>query len=173
MVRWLHGMLPHGKHLMMWWPEVLPCHLYPADMCRFAPIVLCRVSLSGEVAIDVDQWVSATWHVVGPTSSWILSWRGPPVLTWTNMVVTRGRCLLTWPTLVLPRGTPSLLFYSVFSVLLIPSLHPKLLLSPSCTQDCLDQISALDQFLLIYFYFSEFILIAQLVQKIWNFHKNP
>jgi hypothetical protein len=34
---------------------MLPCHLYPDDMCRYAPIVLCHVSLSGEVAADVDQ----------------------------------------------------------------------------------------------------------------------
>jgi hypothetical protein len=55
MVRWLHGMLPHDMHLMMWRPEVLPCHLYPADMCMFAPIVLCHVPPSGEVVADVDQ----------------------------------------------------------------------------------------------------------------------
>jgi hypothetical protein len=55
MVRWLHGMLPHGMHMMMWWPKVLPCHLYPADMCKFAPIALCHVSLSGEMTADVDK----------------------------------------------------------------------------------------------------------------------
>jgi hypothetical protein len=59
-VEWLHGMLPYDMHMMMWWPKVLPCHLYPADMCRFAPIALCHVSLSGGVAADVDQQVSAT-----------------------------------------------------------------------------------------------------------------
>jgi hypothetical protein len=55
MVRWLYDILPHDMHLMMWWPKVLPCHLYPADMCRFVPIALCHVSLSGEVVVDVDQ----------------------------------------------------------------------------------------------------------------------
>jgi hypothetical protein len=147
MVRWLHGMPPHGMHLMNWWPKVLPCHLYPADMCKSAPIELCHVSLFGEVATDVDQWMSATWHVWGPLPIGFLPWWGPLMLTWTNRVVTCGRCSLTWPTLVLPHGTPSLFFYFVFSMLLTPNLHPRLLMSPSCTQNCLDQISALDQFI--------------------------
>jgi hypothetical protein len=59
-------MLPHGMWLVMKWPEVLSCHLHLADMYRFAPVVLCYVSLSGEVAADVDQWVSVTWHMWGP-----------------------------------------------------------------------------------------------------------
>jgi hypothetical protein len=102
-------MLPHGMHMMMWWPKVLPCHLYPADMCRFAPIALCHVS--GVVAADVDQQVSATWHVWGPLVRCSTPMWGPSVLTWTNRVVTRDSGLLTWPTLVLPRGTPSLFIY--------------------------------------------------------------
>jgi hypothetical protein len=93
-----------------------------------------------EVVADVDQWVSATWHVWGPLVRCPVSGWGPPVLAWANRVVTRGSCLLTWHTLVLPRGTPSLLFYFVLCVLLTPSLYPELLLSPSCTQSCLDQI---------------------------------
>jgi hypothetical protein len=48
-------MLSHGMHMMMWWSKVLSCHLYPADMCRFASIALCHMSLSGEVAADVIQ----------------------------------------------------------------------------------------------------------------------
>jgi hypothetical protein len=59
-------MLPHGMHMMMWWPKVSPCHFYHADMCRFAPIALCHVSLSDKVAVDVGQRVSAMWHVWGP-----------------------------------------------------------------------------------------------------------
>jgi hypothetical protein len=122
-------MLPHGMHLMMWWPEVLPCHLYPADMCRFAPIVLCHVSLSGEVVADMDQRVSAMWHVVGLTSSWILPWWGPLVLTlliWTNRVVTRGGCLLTSPLWCCNVAHPlsSSIMYSLC------------FLYPVCTQDC-------------------------------------
>jgi hypothetical protein len=86
-----------------------------------------------------------------PRGTWLLRWlnqglpRGIGWVRWTNRIVTRGNYLLTWLTLMLPRGTPSLLFCFVFSVLLIPSLHPRLLLSSSCTQSCLDQISALDQ----------------------------
>jgi hypothetical protein len=119
----------------------------------------------------MDQWVSATWHMWGPLVRYPTPRWGPPVLTWTNEIVTRGSCLLTWPTLVLPRGTPSLLFCFVFSVLLIPSLHPRLLLSPSCTQRGLwSNLSPWSAYL-ICFIFSEFILIAPLVQKFWNFHQ--
>jgi hypothetical protein len=128
LVRWLHGMLPHGMHPTMWWSEVLPCHLYPTDMCIFAPIVLCHVSPSGEVAADVEQWVSATWHVWGPLVRYpALGW-GPPVLTWTNGVVTRGSYLQTWPNLVLPHGTPSLLFCFILLLFFAPqaAVVPKL-----------------------------------------------
>jgi hypothetical protein len=59
-------MLPHSIYLVMWWLEMLPHHLHPADVCRFAPIALCHVSLSSGVAADVDQWEGATWHMWGP-----------------------------------------------------------------------------------------------------------
>jgi hypothetical protein len=81
-------------------------------------------------------------------------WWGPPVsdlcqggahlLTWTNGRLPRGTRLLSWPNLMLPHDTPSLFLCFIFPLFSASSLYPALLLSPSCTQSYLDQISALD-----------------------------
>jgi hypothetical protein len=53
----------------------------------------------------------------------------------SNEVLPRGTDMLRWPNEVLPRGTLSLFSDSVcVCVFEIPSLHPVVYLSPSCTQ---------------------------------------
>jgi hypothetical protein len=126
---WWHGTnvcMPHGVGWVRWLHGMLPCHLYPADMCRYAPIVLCHVSLSGRVAADVDQWVSVTWHVWSHLSDVLrqggahLCWHGPRGL-WH----VAGACWLG-PFLCCHVAHPlsSSIMYSLC------------FLHPVCTQDC-------------------------------------
>jgi hypothetical protein len=135
------------------------CHQSGSDTCQ-AGFNCVRVNLLMCVAW-CDATCVAMWQgmlkwpyhqlphgiLVGPTS-WLTSlvW-GPHVPRWPNRCVPRGTCLLTWFILVLPRGTSSLICYFIYLESLVPSLYPKRPLSPSCTQSCLDQISALDQFI--------------------------
>jgi hypothetical protein len=163
MVRWFHSMLPHGMHMMMWWPKVLPCHLFSADMCRFAPIALCHMSLSGGVDADVDQQVSATWHVWGPPVRYPrqcgahLCWHGPIGLWHVAVVCWPGPL---WCCHVAHLLSSFIFILGVFHtqfvprVVVVPKLYselPWLNLSPWLIH-------------LICFISSEFILIAPLIQ---------
>jgi hypothetical protein len=166
-LRWLHTVLPR----VSWGPTHCWCvllwlcamwhRLNEVAFCGCAmwhrlgwggPLVDCHVALwwgppvrwlllGWGLLADVDQWEGATWH---PTAE----------------LAQSGTA--TWHTL-------SLLLFSISFVLctqfvpktaVVPKLHPEL------------PWSNLNPWLihLIYLISSEFILIAPLIQKSWNFH---
>jgi hypothetical protein len=116
-----------SNSLLMCFIVTVPCGI---SLMRW-PFVAMPCSINWG---EVDHWLTGTWHCGGAHLSGDLCSGGAHLLTWTNGRVPRGTLLLSWPNLMLPRGTPSLL----------PRLYLRLLLSPSCTQSYIDQISALD-----------------------------
>jgi hypothetical protein len=149
-VRWLHGMLSCGIYLVMWWLEMLPC----------------VIGLG-----EVDHWMTATWHWGGAHLSGDSCLGGAHLLAWTNEMLTHGTVMLRWPSEVLTRGTLSLFSDSVCACLRSPVCTQMSLCPPSCTQmNPWLNLSPWSPFL-ICFIFSEFILIAPLIQKSWNFHQ--
>jgi hypothetical protein len=119
----------------------------------------------------MDHWLTATWHYGGAQLSGDLCQGGAHLLTWTNGRVPRGTWLLRWLNQGLPRGIGWVRWLLCWGRVWVPKLYPKCVISPSCTQRGLDQISALWSAYLICFIFSKFILIAPLTQKSWNFHR--
>ena len=150
MLRWPYSMVPCGTGL----GEVASsgCAMWHG-VGWSGPAVWCHVAM---------EWWGGPLAVCHVALRW-----GPPV----SDSYLGGAHLLTWPNERLPRGTPSLFDYFIPPVFLVPSLYPELLLSPTCTQDCSDQISAFDYSIYSAFIFPEFILIAPLIQKLWNFHQ--
>jgi hypothetical protein len=112
--------------------------------------------------------------LVGPTCQ-VSIVVGPTWLRWTNEVLTRGTDTPRWPNKVLTRGILSLslsLFSDYVSVCLRSPVWTQMSLCPQVAPRwTLDWIWALDLSFFICFIFSEFILIAPLIQKSWNFHQ--
>jgi hypothetical protein len=143
---------PVGPTLPNWTNDIQPCGNRCSLFCWGLLLLCCNVALGAEVALS---WL-ATWHVGGAHMSGQYS--GGP-----HMAEVGQWGAATWHPLSPFNPACACMFGT-------PSLHPEVLLSPSCTQRGLDQISALWSAYLICFIFSDFILIAPLVQKSCNFH---
>jgi hypothetical protein len=146
---------------VMWTNQGLPCVSGRSDWVK-------EYSTTWHGLGEVDQWGAATWHKWDPLVRHV----GPTWVRWTNEVLTRDTDMLRWPNEVLTRGILSLsLLWFCVCMFEISNLHPAVYLSPSCTQISpwlnLSPWSAY----LICFIFSEFILIASLIQKSWNFYQ--
>jgi hypothetical protein len=175
--------------MLRWLCSVVPCGLVHCDV---APMASCHMALecwgvmlqcchvahgrvrcaAAVLPCDTERvrWTCQSLPrgmLVGPTCQ-VSMVVGPTWLRWTNGALTRGTEVAQWNADTC--HTLSLLWFCVY-MFGISSLHPHESLSPSCTQGCLDQILALDLSFLICFIFPEFILIAPLIQKLWNFHQ--
>jgi hypothetical protein len=105
--------------------------------------------------------------LVGPTYQ-VSPVVGPTHLRWTNRRVPRGSSWLSWPNREPPCGTGIVTGIFNLHSFLSPNCTQIVLHSQSCTQ-CTPWFNP-DPWLICSI-FSEFILIALLIQKSWNFHQ--
>jgi hypothetical protein len=148
LLTWTNGRVPRGTWLLRWLNQRLPCVSVWWSSCSCGPFTCCHVAdvvmwpVMWTYIGEVDQWDVDTWHCHAEVAQWGVD---------------------TWHPL-------SLLWFCV-CMFEIPSLHPDESLSPSYTQmNPWLNLSPWFPFL-IYFIFSEFILIAPIIQKSWNFYQ--
>jgi hypothetical protein len=159
------------------------CHLW-GPYCLIGPIVYSHVAVGVIWSAEVCCYYDAMWHVGGEVDlSWPATWH-------VGGAHMSGQCsggahiaevdqwgadTWYWHAEVAQWGAdtshPLSLLWFYVCMFEIPNLHPVVYLSPSCTQMTpwlnLSPWSAY----LICFIFFEFILIAPLIQKSWNFHQ--
>jgi hypothetical protein len=163
-VMWSNRGLTRGMLELMWLHTVLPCVSWGPTHCWCVLLWLCHVAWTGV------RWTTG-WlprgTVVGPPVRWLVlgwgqladmdQWEGA---TWHPVAELAQSDAATWHTLSLLLFCISFVLCTQFvpKTIVVPKLYPELPwlnLSPW----------------LIHFIFSEFILIASLVQKSWNFHQ--
>jgi hypothetical protein len=182
-----HG--PMGGCHVAYWIEVaslcatiwhLPCCCGPFIGCQVAAVLMWPVMWTNQGLPCVSgksDWVKeyyATWHGLGEVDQWGAdTWHkwdphgwGGPMRCWHVALTCWGGPMRCW------HATPSFsLLWFCMCMFEIPNLHPAVYLSPSCTQ--ISPWLNLSHWLihLICFMSSEFISIAPLIQKSWNFHQ--
>jgi hypothetical protein len=176
-VMWSNRGLTHGMLELMWLHTVLPCVSWGPTLCWCGLLRLCHVVWPSELALcGCAVWHKLEWG--GPLVDCHMAQVGPTCQTCgTHMgeVDQWGADTWHWHAEVAQWGADTChslslpwFYVCMFEIL---SLHPVVYLSPSCTQmNPWLNLSPWSAYL-ICFMFSEFILIAPLIQKLWNFHK--
>jgi hypothetical protein len=184
-VRWLvSGWGPQ------WWggPIVtfhVACTVEVASLCAaiwHSHSILCTIHTlpsgnSAYVACDVAQSnLAMCLYLVKWLLTWTTGWL-PRGMSGTHMgeVDQWGADMWHWHAEVVQWGAdtwhPLSLLWSCMYMFEIPNLHPAVHLSPSCNQiSPWLNLSPWSAYLICFILF-EFILIAPLIQKSWNFHQ--
>jgi hypothetical protein len=163
---WYNRGLTCGKLGLRWLHVVLSCVAWGLTHCWCGLLWLCHVArvvrwINGRLPrgtmvgptcqvlapewgslVDVDQWESATWHSCAEVAQ--LS-----AAMWHSLLEVAAGVWAYSNLQIVPRECS------------IPKLYPERFWS---------NLSPWSVYL-IYFIFSEFILITPLVQKFWNFHQ--
>jgi hypothetical protein len=155
-----------------WHVSMLPCctnsQLPRVKLIWLGKVCLCWCALLSCWSGPIMVCHLARWWGPLARSAW---WWGPP--GWDGPIGECHVAFISWAGPIRYCHVAHFLSPSLFYIHCIShtQIAPRLLLSPNCTQMNLWLNLSLWSAYLICFIFPEFILIAPLIQKLWNFHQ--